>query len=72
MCLLCSKSFVTQKDSLEEQYKTLLDTQYKRAVDAEAQLLTLRRDSYVKPTEQKLQELERLWYIVEYMSICVK
>lgn len=47
--------------SQEEYYQKLLETHVKRAIDSEVRLLNERKETLIKPTEQRLQELDRLW-----------
>lgn len=58
-----SEHLTKEKKKLEEQYTALVDAKHQRAVEAEVQLLTQRKDSILKPGEQRLQDLERLWWV---------
>ena len=58
-----SEHLTKEKRKLEEHYTTLVDSKHQRAVEAEVQLLTQRKDSILKPGEQRLQDLERLWWV---------
>uniref|UniRef100_A0A1X7V1V4 RING-type domain-containing protein n=1 Tax=Amphimedon queenslandica TaxID=400682 RepID=A0A1X7V1V4_AMPQE len=62
-----SKAFQDEKEetakklaSLEEHYQSLIEASKKRAIESEVRLLIERKETFIKPTEQRLQELDRL------------
>jgi hypothetical protein len=57
------ESFHKQRESQEEEYEVKLQQIKERAIEGEVMLLTHRQESSVKPMEQRLQELEKLWWV---------
>ena len=59
-----------EKNTVDQKYQALLDKYQRtllRASDSEIQLLTLKKDSFLKPGLQKLQELEKFWFVFFYI-----